>query len=389
MSDAQRVVVIGGGVMGAATAFFLAREHGVRALVLERDPAYRRASSALSASSIRQQFSSVINIRLSQTSLEFLRQIDTELRVDDPVDIGLTEPGYLFLAHGAGADILRTNHRVQQDCGAAVALLDRDALQHRFSWLNTDDITLGALGLDGEGWFDGYALLRAFRRKAQALGAHFAAHEAQRIVVKAGRVQGVVCSDGSMHESDQLVIAAGAWSAPLAAQLGFDLPVRARKRDVFVFNAPVRLDACPLVIDPSGVWFRPEGRSFICGAPPRDGDPDDAPLEAIDHGLFDDVIWPQLAQRVPVFERLRVSNAWAGYYEFNTFDQNGIVGRVPMCDNAFVACGFSGHGMQQAPAVGRAMAELIATGAYRTLDVAPLSPQRIPDNAPLLERNVI
>jgi FAD-dependent oxidoreductase domain-containing protein 1 len=143
------------------------------------------------------------------------------------------------------------------------------------------------------------------------------------------------------------------------------------------------------VIDPCGVWFRPEGRGFIAGAPPRSEDIDEAPLEAIDHGLFDEVIWPALAWRVPAFEALRLTGAWAGYYEFNTFDQNGIVGRVPGCDNTFIGCGFSGHGIQQAPAVARGLAELIAGGRHETLDLSPLSPQRIVDGRPLIERNVI
>ncbi len=388
MSGTRRVVIVGGGVLGSATAFFLARDHGVRATVLERDPAYRCASSALSAGSIRQQFSSAINIRLSQASLAFLRGIDAELRVDVPVDIGFVESGYLFLATAAGAGTLRDNHRVQVANGAPVTLLTQDELGARFPWLDTDGIALAALGLAGEGWFDGYALLQALRSKARALGVRYAAREATRIVERGGRVRAVACGSET-YDCDDLVIAAGAWSAPLALQLGFDLPVRARKRDVFVFESPARLGACPLVIDPSGIWFRPEGRGFICGAPPRGDDIDDAPLEAIDHGLFDEVIWPRLAQRVPAFEAVRVLRAWAGYYEFNTFDQNGLVGVLPGCVNAFVAGGFSGHGLQQAPAVGRALAELVATGRYLTLDLAPLSLQRVLDNAPLLERNVI
>ncbi|MGE5338875.1 MAG: NAD(P)/FAD-dependent oxidoreductase [Gemmatimonadota bacterium] len=388
MSAARRVVIVGGGVVGSATAYFLARDHALRATVLERDPAYRRASSALSAGSIRQQFSSAINIRLSQASFAFLRGIDAELRVDAPVDVGFIESGYLFLATVAGAGTLRDNHRVQVANGAAVAMLTKDELGARFPWLDADGIALAALGLAGEGWFDGYALLQALRGKARALGVRYVASEATRIVEHDRRVRAVACGD-ARFDCDELVISAGAWSAPLALQLGFDLPVRARKRDVFVFESPARLGTCPLVIDPTGVWFRPEGRGFICGAPPRGDDVDDAPLEAIDHGLFDEVIWPLLARRVPAFEALRVVGAWAGYYEFNTFDQNGLVGRLPGCSNAFVACGFSGHGLQQAPAVGRAMAELIATGGYRTLDLALLSPQRVLDNAPLLERNVI
>jgi glycine/D-amino acid oxidase-like deaminating enzyme len=142
------------------------------------------------------------------------------------------------------------------------------------------------------------------------------------------------------------VIAAGAWSARVADQLGVALPVHARKRDVFAFEADVALrDAngglAPLVIDPSGVWFRPElqaGR-FLCGAPPRDGDPDDVPLDQVDRGLFDEVIWPVLATRVPAFDALRVTSSWAGYYEMNSFDHNGLVGELAPYRNAYTACG--------------------------------------------------
>jgi len=387
---AHRVLVVGGGVIGAATAYFLAARHGLQATVLERDPSYRRASSALSASSIRQQFSCEINIRLSQASLDFYRCIGDELAVEGSrTEIGLAEHGYLFLATAAGVDTLRANHEVQRRCDVRVSLLDPSALKTRLPWLNVEGIAAGSLGEAGEGWFDGYSVLQAFRRKAAALGAVFETASAERIECSRGGVSAVVCADGRRFDADALLIAAGAWSAPLAAQLGFELPVRARKRDVFVLASPAQLAPCPLVIDPSGVWFRPEGRGFIAGCPPRGEDADDAPLEAIDHGLFDDVIWPALARRVPAFEALRVTGAWAGYYEYNTFDQNGIVGGLPGCANAFVGCGFSGHGIQQAPAVARALAELIAAGRYETLDVTPLSPQRIIERRRLVERNVI
>ena len=160
-----------------------------------------------------------------------------------------------------------------------------------------------------------------------------------------------------------MVIAAGAWSSPLAARLGVELPVVAKKRDVFVFDAPAALPGCPLVIDPTGVWFRPEGRGFIAGAAPRDDSLDEAPLEAIDHAWFDEHLWPVLAARVPAFEALRVRSAWAGYYEMNLFDHNGVVGALPGWRNAYIACGFSGHGLQQAPAVGCALASLVADTA--------------------------
>lgn len=391
---AMQVVVVGGGVMGAATACFLARDHGAAVTVLERDPSYARASSALSASSIRQQFSQPVNIALSRWSLAFLRRVGDELAVgDDRPAIGLVEPGYLILATGAGACVLRDNHAAQRDSGAAIELLDANALRARFPWLRVDDLALGALGLSdagsGEGWFDGPALMQAFRRKAIACGARFVAAEARAFDTVADRVAAVRCSDGTRHAGDAVVIAAGAWSAPLTARLGVALPVHPRKRDVFVFDAPAALPGCPLVVDPSGLWFRPEGRGFLCGAPPRHGDPDEPPLDAIDHGLFDHVLWPALAQRVPAFEALRLRAAWAGYYEMNDFDHNGLAGALPGWANAHTACGFSGHGLQQAPAVGCALAASIAGGTCDAPDLAPLAPARVARGEPLRERNVI
>jgi FAD-dependent oxidoreductase domain-containing protein 1 len=385
-----RVVIVGGGVMGAATACFLARDHGVHSTVLERDLHYSRASSALSASSIRQQFSTPLNIALSQWSVAFLRRAGDELAVEgDLPQVGLVEAGYLYLAGVAGAQALRANHDVQRAAGADVVLLTPAQLRQRFGWLHVDDLALGALGGSGEGWFDGPALLQAFRRKAIACGATFVAAEAAGFDVGGDAVHAVRCADGRRFGADAVVLCAGAWSAPLAAQLGLAFPVSAKKRDVFVLDSPARLAGCPLVIDPCGVWFRPEGRGYIAGAAPRGDDADDAPLDAIDHAAFDELIWPVLAARVPAFAALRVRSAWAGYYEMNAFDHNGLAGALPGWSNAYTACGFSGHGMQHAPAVGSALAALIAGGRSDAPALDALSPQRLLDGTPLVERNVI
>ena len=396
MDPSTKVVIIGGGVMGAATASFLGSRFGIRATVLERDASYACASSALSVCAIRQQFSTEINIRISQQSLAFYRDIGHQLAVgDDRPTIGLVEPGYLYLATDAGAHVLEENQALQTRCGAAVALLSPSELAQRFPWLSLEQITLGSLGLStatsGEGWFDGYSALQAFRQHAIAHGARFVEAEAIDFDTRAGAVQSVITRQGERIAADAVVIAAGAWSSPVAAMLGFDLPVRARKRDVFALQASGPLPGCPLVIDPSGFWFRPDGDTgqFLCGSPPRGADLDDVPLDQVDRGLFDEWLWPRLAERVPQFDALRVTGSWAGYYEYNTFDQNGLVGRLPGTDNVFVAAGFSGHGLQQAPAVGLGIAELIATGGYQSLDLSPLHVERLSNNAPLLERNVI
>lgn len=384
------VVIIGGGVMGAATACFLARDHGVPVTVIERDPTYARASSALSASSIRQQFSTPVNIALSQWSMGFLRRLGDELAVaGEAPAIGLVEAGYLYLATPVGAPALQANHAVQRAAGADVALLAPAALQQRFPWLAVDDLALSALGQSGEGWFDGPAVMQAFRRKAMACGARFVAAHATGFQTEGRAVRAVRCADGRQLAATAVVLAAGAWTATLAAQLGVHLPVAAKKRDVFVLDSPAVLPHCPLVIDPAGVWFRPEGRGFIAGAPPRDDRADEAPLEDIDHAWFEERIWPVLAARVPAFEALRVRSAWAGYYEMNTFDHNGLAGALPGWGNAYTACGFSGHGMQQAPAVGSALAALVAGGFSDAPGLEALSVQRLADRRPLLERAVI
>jgi len=390
------VMVIGGGVMGAATACFLARDHGAAVIVLERDPSYARASSALSASSIRQQFSTPLNIALSQWSLAFMKRVESELAVDGEAPaLGLVEPGYLYLAGPGGAAVLRANQAVQQAAGAQVALLEPAALQTRFPWLQVDDLALGSLGLAGEGWFDGPALHTAFRRRAIAAGVRFVAAEATRIESRGDRVHALHATDGQRFAADIFVLAAGAWSSALAAHLGLALPVSPKKRDVFVLDSPAVLPGCPLVIDPSGVWFRPEGRGFLAGAPPRTltdggpGDPDEPPLEAVDHLLFEEHIWPLLAARVPAFEALRVRSAWAGYYEMNAFDHNGVAGAVPGWRNVHIACGFSGHGMQHAPAVGSALAAAIAGGHSDAPALDALSPRRLLEGRRLLESNVI
>lgn len=159
---------------------------------------------------------------------------------------------------------------------------------------------------------------------------------------------------------------------------------------MFVFTCATPIPRCPLVVDTTGLWFRPEGEGrFICGiSPDAANDPGDAPLD-VDHALFDEVLWPALAVRVPAFEAIRQTQSWAGYHEVNTVDRNGIVGPHPEWTNLVFANGFSGHGIQQAPAVGRGVAELLVHGGYRTLDLSPLAFDRFARGQPVVELNVV
>ena len=385
-----RVVVIGGGAIGSAVAAHLTapelqRVRACTVTVVERDFSYAGASSALSASSIRQQFSTTINIALSRYGIEVLRTMP---------EVGLHEGGYLYLASPAGEGVLRANHALQRTEAVDVALLPPEDLRARFPWLVTEGLALGSLGLSGEGWFDGFSLLQAWRARARAQGARYVQaeavgfeHEKGRSPLRIGCIQ---LSNGEHLEADVVVNAAGPWARRVAAWAGIDLPVRARRRTVFHVSCPTPLPGCPLLIDPSGIWLRPEGRGFITGfAPPEAQDGDDLPLDQPELAAFEDFVWPTLAARIPAFEALRLERAWAGYYEMNTFDHNAIVGPHPACDNLLFANGFSGHGLQQSPAVGRGLAEWIVHGGYRTLDLSPLGWARVLAGQPLVERNVI
>lgn len=389
------IVIIGGGVIGSAIAYELTRQRpGCEVVVVERDPSYAQASSALSASSIRQQFSTDINVQISAYGIGFLRNVGSLLACKGDVpDIGLHEGGYLYLATAAGEATLRDNHGLQKRHGADVALLTPAELAARFPWLALQDVTLGSLGLSGEGWFDGYLLLTALRKKAQSQGVRYVADEAVGFeMATSGGVQHVTAvrlKSGATLPCSQVVNAGGPWAGAIAGWAGIALPVVGKRRTVFHLSSPASLPRCPLLIDTSGIWLRPEGSGFIAGfAPPADQDADFAPLDP-EHHAFEEHVWPTLAERIPGFEALRMQGAWAGYYEMNTFDHNAIVGLSPDCDNLVFANGFSGHGLQQCPAVGRGVAELLLTGGYQSLDLSPLSITRIARNAPLLEKNVI
>lgn len=392
MSDETRdVVIVGGGIIGSSIACFLAMESAFdgSVLVVERDPAYAGASTALSAGGVRHQFSTEQNVRMSLFATEFLRNSSKLLTVDDHVpDVGFRENGYLFLATEAGGEILRENHAVQTRLGADIERLDPDALAKRFPGLNTVDLAAGCYGLSGEGYLDPHGLLQAFKRKARSLGVTYVEDEVVAIRTNGNRVHGVVCRDTGQHDCGYVINAAGAAAARVAAMAGIDhFPVHCRKRCIFTFEANGAGADWPLTVDPSGVYFRPEGQQFLCGVGP-DPDPDCDDFE-VDYNLFEEVIWPVLAHRIPAFEALRPGAAWAGHYACNTFDQNAILGPHPELENFLFANGFSGHGLQQAPAVGRYLSELIAFGEPRSLDLSTLGYARISTNTPFREQNVV
>ncbi len=392
MSETFDVVIAGGAAMGSSTAYHLTADSGFsgRALVVEKDMTYMKSATALSLSSVRQQFSQPINIRVGLYGFDFLKRAKDVLAVDgDAPALTLTENGYLYLASEAGVGALTDNHALQKREGADIALLKPDEIAARFPYINVEGVALGALGLSGEGWFDSYQLLQAFRRKARSLGAVYREDTVSEVLHAGSRVTGVKLASGAEIACGAFVDAAGAsGAARIARGLGVDIPVHSRKRCVFVFEARERYVDCPLVIDPSGVYFRPEGQTYLVGGAAPDPDPDCDDFE-VTWPQFEAELWPVIARRAPAFESLKLTGAWAGHYDLNVFDHNAIVGRLPGYDNAYLAAGFSGHGVQQSPAVGRGLAELVVHGRYRSLDLADFAYERILEGRPLLERNVI
>uniref|UniRef100_A0A669F7G1 FAD-dependent oxidoreductase domain-containing protein 1 n=1 Tax=Oreochromis niloticus TaxID=8128 RepID=A0A669F7G1_ORENI len=414
------IVIVGGGVVGWSIAYWLKQKEmvrgGVRVLVVEKDPTYSQASTVLSAGGIRQQFSLPENIHLSLASADFMRNINDHLGVlnEDPIDLQFNHSGYLFLASEAVAHIMEENYSTQRYAGAKVSLLSPTQLKEKFPWLNTEGVVLASYGLENEGWFDPWTLLNAFKRKAISMGAiqccgevtvctSFFPTSDDGMSACVEQVQMPNSLEYQPVECAIVVNAAGAFSGKLTEMLGIGfgpkqsiagipLPVEPRKRYVYVVHCPdgPGLDT-PFLIDYSGVYVRREGLggNYIAGASPEEAAEPDASNLEVDHSFFEENVWPHLAFRVPAFEKLKVTSAWAGFYDYNTFDQNAIIGTHPLINNMYFATGFSGHGLQHSPAVGRAVAELILDGSYKTLDLSGFGFNRILTQEPKLERNIV
>ncbi len=401
MKSHYDVVIVGGAVIGASVAYYLTAnpDFDGSVLIVERDPSFSQASTSLSASSIRTQFSNPINVRVSQYGYEVIRNFGEMMEVaGDRPDLGFQPGGYLFLADTeAKAQILRENHVAQTSCGADVVLWGRDALAEAFPHLRVDDIVLASYGRSGEGWFSNTGLMNGFRAKARAQGADYVTDEVVAIAREGARVVSVTLKSGVVVEAGTVVNASGPRAALTARMAGLDVPVEPRKRTLFVFDcarspqgsARVNEGRLPLMIDTTGVHCRPEGRYFLTGGVPKD----DAAVDWDDfepnHAEFEEIVWPALAERSEAFEAIKVVNQWAGHYAYNTLDHNFVVGRHPEVTNFIFANGFSGHGLQQAPATGRGVSELIVYGGYRSLDLTEAGYERVVEGRPFLEKAII
>ncbi len=378
MPSPAPIVVIGGGILGCATAYFLARHTDAPpVVVLEPDPSYARASTPRSASAIRTQFHLGANVTLSRFGYAFYRHAEQYLSVNgEPVDLDFEDCPYLVLAAPEGVSRLREAHVQQVKHGAQVAFLTVEALTERLAWLRPNGIGAGTLGEGGEGWFDPGRALAALRRKATSLGVTFLPHRAVAMDVSSARVERVHLDGADPLEVDSVVNAAGAQAGRVAALAGVALPVESRKRSAFVFQVDAPPTGFMNLVEPlpdgRGMYARPYRGGFLAVTSPRPAqDPDTVDLN-VDQTLFEEVLRPALARRVRGFERVTLVDAWAGHYELNTFDQNAVIGPHPTLRNLIFACGLSGHGVMHAPGIGRGVAELLLGGRYTSAGPEPL-----------------
>ena len=243
-----------------------------------------------------------------------------------------------------------------------------------------------------EGYFDGNTLFDWWKRSAREKGAEYITNEVVAMTRNGAgtRVENVTLKSGEVVTCGTVVNASGPRAVLTSRMAGIEIPVEPRKRYTFIFDAEKPLDRdLPLTIDPSGVHMRTDGTYYLGGCPPDDDPAVDYDDFVEDHSIWEEKAWPAIANRIPQFEAIKLINSWVGHYAYNTLDQNAILGPHTEVENFIFVNGFSGHGFQQSPAMGRGAAELITYGGYRSLDLSPFSYERIARNEPFLEKAVI
>lgn len=388
MPSKADVVVVGGGAIGCAVACFLRmRPDPPRVTVVERDPTYALASTPRASGGVRRLFSGPENIELSNFSIPFYERFAQDMAVDGtPAEISFRKGGYLFIVDGRGTRLLEESAATQRSLGVRLDMLDRAALKDRFPSMVVDDLELAAHSLD-DAWVDPHSVQQGFRRKARSLGAAFLAEDVAAIECDGPHIRRVVFASGGSVEAAFVVNAAGAWADQVCAMVGMSSPIRPMRRFEHYFECETPIEPLPYVKDLDRLAFRPEGRGYTGGKPDSD-EPRGFNFE-VDHGYFERVVWPALAHRFPAFERTREKSVMSGLYDQNELDGNGIIGPWPGCPGFLMAAGFSGHGLMHAPGVGRAIAELILDGGFRTIDLGRLGWDRVARNEPYRERGIL
>jgi FAD-dependent oxidoreductase domain-containing protein 1 len=383
------VIIVGGGIIGSATAYYLVKnDDKLKVAVVERDPTYERASTTLSMANIRIQFSLKENIEVSKYAFEILDRFEEEMTVEDErPHIAFRREGNLFLVDEKGLVAARSALDLQKSLGCPVEWWSPGEVAEHYPLYDPSPFQGSTFG-PGDGHLDPYAVLMGYKAKARSLGAEYIKDEVAGIVSRGKQVEGVLLVSGAKLFSRTAVNCAGAWAAEVAGTAGVEIPVSPVKRQVFALDTKVKPEGpLPLTILPSGLYFRTETGNLILLGKSLDHDPVGFDFRW-DEKRFTELLWPELAEFVPAFDTLKVVRGWAGLYAVNTLDHNAILGEWPELKGFFLANGFSGHGLQQGPAVGRYISELIL-GLAPALDLAAFSPERILENRPLSEGGIV
>ena len=388
-NDLYDVIVVGGGIMGSSTAFHLMKmDQKLKVAVVERDTTYTSASTTLSMANIRIQFSLKENVQISQHAFEVLDRFEEEMAVDeDKPNIAFHREGNLFLVDEKGRDLAKNAFEMQKTLGCAVEWWSPGEIKEHYPLYDAAPYEGGTFG-PKDGHLDAYAVLMGYKAKARSLGAEFIKDDVTQVLVQGKAVRGVRLVSGADLSSQVVVNCAGAWAAQVAESAGVEIPVVPVKRQVFALDTKVKpKGSLPLTILPSGLYFRTETGNLILLGKSLDDDPVGFDF-TWDQKRFTELLWPELAEFVPAFDTLKVVRGWAGLYAVNTLDSNAILGEWPELKGFYLANGFSGHGLQQGPAVGRYLSELIL-GAKPVLDLSIFSPRRILENKPLSEGGIV
>jgi FAD-dependent oxidoreductase domain-containing protein 1 len=383
------VIIVGGGIMGSTTAYYLTRKDpGLKVAVIERDLAYTRASTTLSMVNARIQFSLKQNVQISQYAFEVLERFEDRMTVNDiRPGIAYRREGNLFLHEDERVADAQAAMAMQQALGCRVEWWATEAIRLHYPLYDPQGYAGASFGVQ-DGHFDAYAVLMGYKANARARGVVYIEDEVTELTIDRRRIDGVRTRSDAAYSAAVVVNCAGAWCTELARTADVDLPVTPVKRQCFCVDPAVKPDGpLPLTVLPSGLYFRTEtGGTLLVGK----SMPDDPTAFDFtwDQNRFMDVLWPELAEFVPAFERLKLIRGWAGLYAVNTMDGNAILGEWPELGGFYLANGFSGHGLQQGPAVGRYLSELI-TGSTPTLDLSVFTPQRILEGKPLSENGLV
>jgi sarcosine oxidase subunit beta len=366
--NTAEVAIVGGGIMGASTAYHLARRGCTDVVILERD-LLAQASTGLSAGGIRQQFSHPANIRLSQEAVRVFERFEEEFGVN----VEFRQVGYLFLAQSEDVwQEFLENVKVQRQLNVPVEALAPDEIKRRWPYLNVDDLRGGTFCAE-DGYADPYMAAMGFANTARRLGVRI--EEQTRVTglqIEGGRVQGVETTRGPIS-AQAVVNVAGAWGREVAQMAGFDLPVLPYRRQVFVTKPfdPIAKPV-PMILDiEPAFYFRGEGPGVLMGMSDQDEPP--SFNTNWDYSFMEKVI-DNAVHRAPILEGAEINRGWGGLYDI-TPDDNPIIGALPGVEGFFCAIGFSGHGFQQSPTVGRILSELILDG-HTGFDLSPFAYDR-------------